>query len=613
MDDTTRLVSELLNKLAELDQKVYDYRQDMAQEFRRYSHRLLHDVPKDVSARVGQILAGELLNYPALSPGLELEPSSPYLHDFADDRRARRGRGSPPPVLPHTSGVPPNDTTYNPPHDREREFHGVFTPSYLPLLEAVQPSKPVSTSTTISSPIAPQGKEANIIQNLSSHGQLKPIEQRPNPVRRLTGETTSSITSDDSVSHTRRSALRRSSSTSTKGNFSPRRVRFDVEGEEVLPTVSPPMSPRTSDLVTSSPPEDKLTSLQSPLNHLACEQEGSGLLDNSPPRPKKISSTERLKAMARSSTEDTSNWTVVGELHDDDEEEEVLVMSSSKRRSKVPILNPAAGAGLNDEKDYQHSTLDEQSTGQANKVDECRIIGGDDATNDLLEMHPLSSFKNRKKFSLPEDTIFEVETEGSGLLEAAPTKIIMPNEAFRSQSNNDQAFDEEDMFEFETEPNEKSASQTRAMKETSKYIEDEEAKEGEEQSTSMADNTAREQFILYSASPAVPIAKPTNPPPASPTSSTSAVSKQIDASAGSYKGRPFIIGVVRNEELLKKAAEMGDFSSFVGSVDGRSGVDASNSYRQEPNFFNGTPRSLGERLMEESHALRNADKASKEE
>ncbi|GAW11178.1 hypothetical protein ANO14919_005200 [Xylariales sp. No.14919] len=605
MDDTTTLVSELLSKLAELDQKVCDYRQGMAHEFQRYLGHLLQDAPEDVSARVEKVLADELHNYSALGPGLlALDGVSADLGRPAVERRPRRGRVSPPPVLPHTSGVPPNDNTSGSPpdRDREREFHGLFTPSYLPLLEVVQPNKAIPSPTAALLPATSRDNVSNDTQESLSHAQLGTTARRPDPVRRHTEETASSINSDDSVSRTRRSALRRSSSGSTKDTQSPRRVRFDVEGEEVLPTASPPTSPRIDELLTSPPPEGQVTPIRESLNRVVVEEEAS-ILGNSPPRPKKISSTERLKALARNSTEDTSKWTVVGDTHDDDEEEEGLVMFSSKKKPNAPAMETAPTTALKNGTGSYHI--------QKEGLKDLRIetygsqsIGEDEVVDGVFELPPLTSFKDKKMFS-PQP---HAQNIGVRSKEKPELRQALPSSTLSLPSFKAQNFEEEDLFGFDDE---ESDMHPQTMT-TTKYIEEE--PEAREQATSITANLAEEPPItLYSTSPAVPIAKPASPPPASPVSPTSSVSKQIGASAGSYKGKPFIIGVVRNEELYKKASEMGDFSMFVGSVDGRSGVDASDSYRQDPYCFNGTPRSLGERLMEEAHARRIADSARKQE
>ncbi|KAI1429276.1 hypothetical protein F5Y12DRAFT_476485 [Xylaria sp. FL1777] len=607
MDDTTTLVSELLNKLAELDQKVCDYRTEMAQEFQRYSHSLLQDAPEHVAVRVEEVLAEELHNYSALGPGLvAFDRACADLAGRSDvERWPRRGRVSPPPVLPHTSGVPPNDVTSGSPpdRDRDREFHGLFTPSFLPLLEVMQPSKTMPAPTAVTSLTTPRDNESNITQEPSPHDQVDATARRPDLVHRHTEETMSSIHSDDSLLRIRRSALRRSSSGSTKDIQSPRRVRFDVEGEEVLPTVSPPTSPRIYELLTLHPPEDKITLIHGSLNHLDLEEETS-ILGNSPPRPKKISSTERLKALARSSREDTSQWTVVGDIHDDEEEEEGLVMFASKKKPQAPAIEPSPARPLENGTGPDHipSERPKDSTGKTH-YDQI-----DEGVDDILELTHLSSFKDKKRDSPPQkvqETISGVTPEENPKLQQIlPSKTKPPSSALSSQSREVPNFEEEGMFEFDDD---ESALRPQVTKTISKYIQQVEP-EVEEQSTPVAgDSAERLPVTLYSTSPAIPIAKPASLPPASP------VSKHISASAGSYKGKPFIIGVVRDEEVHKRANEMGDFSTFVGSVDGRSGVDPSDSYRRDQRCFTGTPRSLGERLMEQALARGFADNVRKKE
>jgi hypothetical protein len=67
--------------------------------------------------------------------------------------------------------------------------------------------------------------------------------------------------------------------------------------------------------------------------------------------------------------------------------------------------------------------------------------------------------------------------------------------------------------------------------------------------------------------------------------------------------------VVRNPEVHAQAESLGDFNTFVGGLDGGSGMDEGdmNSFRASvmPSGFSGTPRSLTERfMMEEAHAER---------
>ncbi|KAI0382900.1 hypothetical protein F5Y04DRAFT_279149 [Hypomontagnella monticulosa] len=582
MDDTTSLVSDLLQKLTELDNKVNEYRQDMAQEFRRYSHQRLQNVSGDVSAEVERLIAAQFHNYPALSPALDHVGSHPQGDTDvpSPDEKAWSTKQKSPPASPRSPDVSQDDGTRSP-HEREREFHGLFTPSYLPLLEAVQRRSPTPPALP---PQVPEVNEPNNDQDTSPDTLANTIPSRPDPVRRYTEDTVSSVASDDSATRSRRSALRRSSSSSIKIQ-SPRRVRFDVEGEEVLPTSSPPISPRALDF----PPSllGTPTGLLDESYNAIVVSEETDLLGSSPPMPKKITSTDRLKAMARNSTEDTSKWEVVGNLDaiDDDEEDELVMAGLNGRKghdayqaqvdhlssdSTAHQINDAClpaqfGAPLTAVKEVEESEVNEDT----NEVD------------DALMMPALSSFKGKKRFSPPLETTPASESNTSDSLQSTATQ----NRPTGSSNHvKEPALDEEDMFEFEDNQDGLLSDKSHQVE---KYI-------GEEEEDDDADATPiAEQPVLYSTSPAIPVAQPAPPSP------SSASPRHVAASVGSYRGKPFSIGVVRDPELHKKAAEMGDFYTFVGSVDGRSGVDESSSYRPELTYFNGTPRSLSERLIKE--------------
>ncbi|KAJ3570520.1 hypothetical protein NPX13_g5700 [Xylaria arbuscula] len=470
--------------------------------------------------------------------------------------------------------------------------------------QVVQPNKTVLPPPVDASPLnLPRDNESNTPQESSSQGPLDITPSRPEPVHRLTEETMSSINSDDSISRTPRSALRRSSSGSAKDITSPRRVRFDVEGEEVLPTVSPPVSPRIDELLIS-PPDNPVSPIHESLNHIAAGGDAS-ILGNSPPRPKKISSTERLKALARNSTEDTSKWTVVGDIHDDDEEEDGLVMLSSKKKSHASALEPVPTTALKNGISSDRVET-EQSKDLTKNAHSNHPLIDDEMADDVLVMTPLSSFKDKKRFSPPKQQPQQKITTSPDMTPTSQSslqnKTNSPKSALLSQPRGDENLEEEDMFDFDDE----STSQSQPTRTTSKYIQEDEEEDievGIDRRDAAPTDSADEKppITLYSTSPAIPIAKPASSTPESPPSSHP---KLVSASVGSYKGKPFMIGVVRDEEILKKATELGNFSTFVGSVDGRSGVDASDSYRREAYSFTGTPRSLGEKLMEEAYAAR---------
>ncbi|CAI4219517.1 unnamed protein product [Parascedosporium putredinis] len=136
----------------------------------------------------------------------------------------------------------------------------------------------------------------------------------------------------------------------------------------------------------------------------------------------------------------------------------------------------------------------------------------------------------------------------------------------------------------------------------------------EEESESEVEESSLQQhpgpLNLYSTSPAVNILAPARaaasaPAPAAPKFQTPTV--------GSYMGRSITMPVVIDPEVHERAAALGDFNTFVGGLDGRSGMDDGDlsSFRASlttAGVFSGTPRSLTERmLMEEAMGLGERD------
>ncbi|KAI1877960.1 uncharacterized protein JN550_000142 [Neoarthrinium moseri] len=641
MHDAASLVSELLQKLSELEHKVELHRQDMATEFRRYSHELLRNVSDDVSAKVEKAITDSMRNYPALTPALDQanpirhespSPSPPPLGhthghghgndgkkqeiggnnvDTASGRAGRQLQGtrSPPPLLPYNSDTPPDDSPRSP-HAREREFQGLFTPSYLPLLDGRDVNlSPLPTALPLrqveSGELTRDSTKAEAEQPASP--PPPPVANlRPDPIRRPTEDTLSSVTSDDStVTKNRRSALRRSSSSSTKTQ-SPRRVRFEVEGGEVLPTASPPTSPRLSDHPLS--PLANPTNLMDSVPDSAPaegERDNMDLLGTSPPLPKKVTSTDRLKALARSSNEDTSKWTMVGDLQNMDEDEEALIMGG--RAKSGPALQPAPNftSAPVPIRNGQHT---EVIKGKDEPIDMGEVEDEDeDEDEDLLEMPALSSFKGKKQFSPPKPTITVHDT--SKPAETAPTagspgqKSPPEVSSERVDTSHHGIEEDEDFFEYEfDEDGEGGPSMTKALddklKALPKYLQETEDDGSDDESTATtpkAQNSQSTLTNLYSASPGIAITRPAPPQAPAPPRAT-------NAAVGSYNGRPFTMSSVKDHSILERAAKMGDVYSFVGSVDGRSGVDESTSYRPDARLFDGTPKSLSERMMMEDLA-----------
>ncbi|KAK8055859.1 hypothetical protein PG993_001086 [Apiospora rasikravindrae] len=618
MDDATTLASDLLQKLGDLEQKVQDHRQEMATEFQRYSRSLLENATDHVSVQVEHAIRDSLHNYPAISSAFDQanpikNNTTCRVHDSksaASADRSKRNKGSPPPILPHTSGTPAPDESPRSPHAREREFHGLFTPSYLTLLGAENSNSRDTLSPPTSPPAlphSPQIRESATPSPTKAEQNSAPslaavIDTRPTPSRRPTQDTISSNTSDDSSGRNRRSALRRSSSSSTSKTQSPRRVRFEVEGGEVLPTMSPPTSPRFVEHLPSPLGITEFGNEAHNAGTIAEEDEDSvSLLGSSPPSlPKKVSSTDRLKALARTSDEDTSQWAVVGDSQDADDDDDMLVMGGLKPRpAKSQHKTTSVGTGGYADQPHISQPTESGNTGgetEKKSVEQGEEIDEEEEDDDLLSMPALSSFKGRKKFSPLEPSPL------SETVPKTPTPTITRQDSASSEPlvlHSDDHAEEEEMFDWdsdETEPTSRS-KRNGNVKEPKKYLEEEEEEEvnGQEEASVEESENDKSPVTLFATSPAVSIQKPNSiaTPQASTPSRTSA------ASIGSFRGRPFSMSSVKDSEVIRRASELGNMNSFVGSVDGRSGLDESSSYRPTRGQFSGTPKSFSERLMME--------------
>jgi hypothetical protein len=232
MDEATKLVSELQQKLTQLDQKVWQYRVDMESEFEKYEEKLLCGVPSDVSETVSKAIAESKKGCRSLYPDEARPIESLSLPGSGRANGAGQAQPGTAPIVTafqRQATDKTDDSPKFPYHEREKEFQGLFTPSYLPLLDST------SRNERRSSPPPPprlqdlKGKQIDMGDStVDTSEQTRPYT----PKRRNTDSF--SIASDWSGSEgtPRRSALRRSSS--SKGT----RVRFDVMGEEVRTSLS---------------------------------------------------------------------------------------------------------------------------------------------------------------------------------------------------------------------------------------------------------------------------------------------------------------------------------------------------------------------------------------
>ena len=618
----------------------------MAAEFQRYCHQALHDVPSVVAGNVERALATSLSDYPALGPEFQLsrvtgatgslvKQRGGALPEEADEplQALAITASSPPayPKVPNQPSPPPPGAVFRAavdpagsgdPHEREKEFQGLFTPFFLPLLDSspslplppllphsgasLSLAEPVITGTGIGSGRGVHVGAADQLQGSPQHLQgrdmegscetrarqgtsqaASPIPSRPDPTRRSTDDTTTSscaLSDKSDTAKVPRSALRRRSSSSSKPpHTSPRRVRFQFRGTEVLPTASP----QPSDFPTPCPSSPVASDQTRTFDEIVGN---NGDKEDVPPEealpPRKISSSEALRALSRAPLDEGTVWTVVNpgpeEANRSKDSSAISTTMSSKTETATsgPIPTSPGGSEIR-QIPIRQNIPQPQRPLQEEDSDES-------SEDEFLSLAKPKSFKNKMSIQPTTDPRSPDKTSPS----EKPASEVAPR---REEDDKDQPssddFDEEDnVFHFETETGGLSAPPKPKRKPPPPK---EDIIELPEPDVEIG------QASQAAASPAVPISKP----PVSPGSSTPTTSKFHIGSLGSYKGRPVIMPVVKDPDVHARAASLGEFNTFVGGLDGRSGVDEGDlsSFRASlvQSGFSGTPRSLTERMMME--------------
>lgn len=733
MDDATRLIADLEEKLADLDHKVATYRQGLADEFTRHEHRLLRDVPETLCATVQSTVARSLVKYPAISPALARAPaltgadspepcpgaatpaadataaastatapaststpgtgatdtatstaapataaSRPADHEDSSPAAPRLPRPATPPpsLLPPPHPSPPAATDdlghmSDSPEDREAELRGLFTPTFLPLLDISinrmrsppTPPKPRSprNSDHMAAPTTTTTKMDAADPARAGPGEARPssspltctqLPTRPPTIRRATDDlSTSSALSDKSDSKSRRSALRRSSSSSKPQ--SPRRVRFEVAGTGVLPTSSP--SDSSQDL--RQPPSDGgYTAPALEEDDPARPRSVAAILgltdaeDNEPP-PKKVSSSQALRALSRMPLDSDTVWIPVTQESTPDPNSEgrgadaVKPNSSLKsetsaatspsaelRPAPAPASPPRRPAPLEVGRAKTHL-----GTPLRRSTESWDSDSDESSDDDFLSMAKPKSFRNKTSLvssrpRSPSDgeesrpvparrattgTVSNTAeaprapTPPPGILRdgARQSRDVVSSTANRTQYEApDGGPDYSDVFDFEESEGMPARPPTPPREESDSEPED----------SRPQPRQAKEPLHMYSTSPAVSIPgrQAAQMPPRAEEAATVAATNipgttpksQVPA-VGSYRGRSITMPVVVNPSIHERAAALGEFNSFVGSLDGRSGMDDGDvsSFRASLAAvgFDGTPRSLTQRMMmEEREELR---------
>lgn len=570
MDEERKLVSELQGKLAELDQKVWQYGKDMAAEFERHKERILRDVPKELSETVSKAIATSMKDYKALYPvpagtnesGLAKGINNSKQADDTENNAPPEVYTGPKPIAFRPSTLEPRDDSQHSrsPHARDEEFMGIITPSFLPLLGDSRKERRESDerraslerrrSIDSSQPSVPALKRTESLVDASTSTRsptTTPEDSRPPvPSRRNTDEA--SVASDLSESTFPRSALRRSSNSSMKA--SPRRVRFDFEGTEVLPTSSPLPAPSVIAEGIYDSDDDEPGSQQ--VENIEEEEE-------SPPLPKRISSSQKLRALSRQPLdEDDTIWTAVSAPDDG---------SPSIETASAPnVFSSGINEGIN------KLRLASPVIPSQQKMQDGVQISADDNDLPLDDMPEFNPIKGRTPI-LPASILSPINQssiEGSDS-PASPSRTPRPTWKTMHSFDEDNLDigqgmrfdddDQEELFDFDENTHQRSPPEEPQ----------DDSSDKDNSSTTPSPTFQTESNPLFSRSPARPIFRPTAPEPSQATASL----------VSSFKrNHPFSMPIV-SEAIHAQAASMGPVDSFVGSMTGRTGLDESNvaSYR----------------------------------
>lgn len=602
MDEAGRIIGELQQKLQQLDHRVCLYRRDMTSEYSKYAENLLRDVPEDVSKAVSVAMLESLKSYPSLFPEYEITPSkSAENRSSAPTTSGTEGdMKKPDEATVPVSSVAPGTHAERPrsPHEREIEFQGLFTPSYLPLLDSSNQNErrsskdsppktidPLPQAPPVNTTSASSSAPSDTTQALKDSPEIIP-KKPPMPIRKNTDEV--SMSSDQSDSP-RRSALRKGSSGSIKGH-SPRRVRFDVEGEEVLPTTSPEVPSYLSEAEQRTPIILGYTGDDSSDDE-ACSQQVEDVAAAAPPPPKRISSSQALRTLSRGPVEDDgTKWTEVvappdgspsiptseaekefsfhkvdGPANAEAKTEDVApkpstdLITDMPAKTSSPVPTPSLTGQV--QRNARPSSSESPISPQESPITSPTSIPGASSVsilsppvlNGSLSKSIPNLVPTRQRFSLDIDT------------PTTPVPIPASSQKETLKFNPDE---DDVLFDFDDDPEEPEGLEVIEEQ-------DELASPGEitaQQQRSINSRSEKENDVAEMAS------SPARTIPRIETGSYIDPSYKGTKREGvNYAFKQPIVG----KDMHSQAEKMGPVSSFIGSVDGRSGVDASDvkSYR----------------------------------
>ncbi|KIE00072.1 hypothetical protein MAJ_04128, partial [Metarhizium majus ARSEF 297] len=418
----------------------------------------------------------------------------------------------------------------------------------------------------------------------------------------------SSISSEKSDSKPPRSAMRRSSSI-TKFPQSPRRVRFDFMGEEVLPTTSPQPSAFISARISSPDPMGDEANCTSRLATEPGEEEDE---EEGEQAPRKVSSSDALRFLSRAPLEeDGTVWTVVNSDPDEAVPDQPHSLQESQAVDTAPsipttmmttrdtnVLGPTRTA-TTPEPNHKHTFVGDIKGASSNSEE-------DSSDDDFLAMaklkSPVSSVSRAQALLSPTKSSQQATSvqlgDQSGVSPKA--KNSAANNASGEATHRVSATkeDENEVFHFEEEGLQL-PERPRQTRNLAAHIDPDDGQSDDHDEGSSGTPTPQ-PLSLYATSPAVPITRPVNRDREQDPTTPSRIKFEPNT-VGSYKGRPLTISILRNPEILSQLESAQPVNEVVGSVHHRGPADTFN-----PASFPGgaeqamafsSPRSFSERLM----------------
>ncbi|KAJ2906222.1 hypothetical protein MKZ38_002647 [Zalerion maritima] len=600
--EVARLVTHFESVLATLSTGIQRFREGKAAEFIALYEEQLTGTPKPVAEEVTKAIQASISKFPELN-GFTVNPEAPMGIKTTKRRQSQdqkpTGLCAPLQSSTPTAGLEPSPTIHREElREHESDLAGIITPQYLPLLDASQ-IIPSGGSTPLFPTESQPEKAPSSVRPSSSDSTEIPREPSTPP---LTG----AISPTRSDSTTRRSAMRRTSSTSK----SPRKVRFDIgkpggdDSDSGGKESDSHASPDDSEPVASGPDPSSSKS-------------NSPLMLDSPdeaPPPRKVSSVERLRLLGRhpyknqeESDADAPPLVSFNEaIQQVARETETNTESNKKSEPDNTAKNPTSGIGQLRKNKKQNPTIDLEER-EANF-----LANSSDTEEGIL---PEINVKKFKKMRSPSAQSSAQTSPTSPIAPEAPFGQVLPASAEPSKTKESR---DESLKSSETPiPTTVSAPSEKRKK---KQIEDVGTKSSvddgddlfmfdEEAGVSMQPRSPSpeedsrddaeevdEEVATESTKPPVPMAQGTR------SASSEAQRSLLAEGIGSYRGQVLTMPVVKDPSVYAEAASLGEFNTFVGGIDGTSGMDEGdlNSFRASvAPLPTGSPKSFSERLLME--------------